>query len=148
MVTKSKVYENLAISLTSKLYRLCGKAIEIPLEKAGISLQEFKITGLLVGEEKVNQKTLASKLMVKPATLSVAIDKLERKGFIQRTISEKDKRVNYLRLCDEVNLSEMSSLLFNAESQILRGISQQDHDITVKTLKAMIQNLEEDLSNT
>ena len=111
MNIQSKTYDNLVVSLASRLVRLGAKAIEVPLEKAGISLQEFKITGLLVGEKRINQKTLASKLMVKPATLSVAIDKLERKGVLQRVPSGKDKRVNYLSLCDGVDLSEMNTYL-------------------------------------
>jgi len=143
MNIQSKTYDNLVVSLASRLVRLGAKAIEVPLEKAGISLQEFKITGLLVGEKRINQKTLASKLMVKPATLSVAIDKLERKGVLQRVPSDTDKRVNYLSLCDGIDLSEMNSLLFNVESQMLKGVSQNDLDATVKTLKEMIQNLEE-----
>jgi len=144
MSKTNPTYNNLVVSLTSKLARICAKAIERPLEKTGISLQEFKIIGLLIGEQNINQKALANKLLVKPATLSVAIDRLERKGTIQRNTSATDKRVNLLSLCKDVDLSEMNALLSNIEGKMLKGINQQDIDTTLKSLKKMIQNLEND----
>ena len=148
MKIDEKDYNNLVISLTSKLARICGKAIEIPLEKVGVTLQEFKIVGLLIGEKGVMQKTLAKKLMVRPSTLSVAIDKLESKGTIQRKISPEDKRINYLSLCNGIDLSEMNTLLFDTESQMLKGISPEEVEVTVKTLQLMIKNLEEELNDS
>ena len=142
MSVDKAAYSELLLSLTSRLSRMCGKVLEKPLEKQGVSLQEFRITGLLIGEQGINQKTLAEMLFVKPATLSVAINKLERKGFIQRTVSETDKRVNYLSLCEGVDFSETNALLFAVERQMHQGISQGDIETTRNTLNKMISNLE------
>jgi len=143
MSVDKATYSDLLLSLTSKLSRMCGKVIEKPLEKQGVSLQEFRIIGLLIGEQGINQKTLAEMLFVKPATLSVAINKLEHKGFIKRTVSETDKRVNYLSLCEGLDFSESNALLFTVERQMHKGISQADIDTTRKTLNTMISNLKE-----
>jgi len=142
MSVDKATYSELVLSLTSKLARMCGRVIEKPLEKQGVSLQEFRITGLLIGEQGINQKTLADMLFVKPATLSVAINKLESKGIIKRTVSETDKRVNYLSLCEGLDLSESNALILAVESQMHSGISKADIDTTRKTLNAMISNLE------
>ncbi|PCJ47572.1 MAG: hypothetical protein COA99_00760 [Moraxellaceae bacterium] len=143
MTKKHLDYNGLLISAVSKLARITGKAIEKPLERFGVSLQEFRITGLLMGEKPINQKELAKMLSVKPATLSVAVNKLEEKGVLERRVSAEDKRVNYLALCEGLDFSEIEGVLITAEKKMLTGISEKDIDTTRETLKKMILNLEE-----
>jgi len=142
MSVDEKNYRDLVLSLSVKLSRVTGKVLERPLENEGISLQEFRIAGLLIGEESINQKTLAEMLFVQPATLSVAINKLEGKGIIKRTVSETDKRVNYLSLCEGLDFSNIDELLQGVESQMHIGISSDDVETTRVTLKKMISNLQ------
>jgi len=135
-------YSNLVLSLTSKLARMTGKAMEKPLEKLGVSLQEFRISGLLIGGDPVNQKDLARMLSVKPATLSVAINKLEEKGVLERKVSLEDKRVNYLSLCDGLDFSEVGQVLQTTESMLFKDVDPADIEVTRQTLIKMISNLE------
>ena len=141
-------YNTLAISLVSKLSRTIATMAERLLEPIDISLQEFRIVGLLIGETHTNQKDLAQKLSVKPSSLSVAISKLEEKGTLERKVSSTDKRVNYLTLSPDLDLAKMNNLVLNMEDDLLKGISKKDLAITKRALLKMIENLEHPPQNT
>ena len=141
-------YNTLVISLVSKLSRTIATMAERLLEPIDISLQEFRIVGLLIGETHTNQKDLAQKLSVKPSSLSVAISKLEEKGTLERTVSSTDKRVNYLTLNPDLDLTEMNNLVISMEDDLLKGISKKDLAITKRALLKMIENLEHPPQNT
>ncbi len=135
-------YDELLLSKISKLSRLAPKVMEKPLSSIDISIQEFRIVGLLIGEEGISQKDLAKKLSVKPSTLSVAIRKLEGKGYIDREVSMADKRVNYLTLNDDVDLTEAINVVRDFEGELTIGITKKDVETTKKVLNKMLKNLE------
>lgn len=141
-------YNTLVISLVSKLSRTIATMAERLLEPIDISLQEFRIVGLLIGETHTNQKDLAQKLSVKPSSLSVAISRLEEKGTLERTVSSTDKRVNYLTLNPDLDLAKMNNLVISMEDDLLKGISKKDLVITKRALLKMIENLEHPPQNT
>lgn len=134
-------YDDLLMPLISKLSRLVPQLMEVPLKEINISMQEFRIVGLLIGEEGISQKDLAKKLSVKASTLSVAISVLEGKGYINRKASPVDKRVNLLTLDDDADLSEANDIVLGMEEMLIAGISKKEMEITKKVLKRMWVNL-------
>lgn len=131
----------LIISRISQLSRLSAKALEQKLQPQGISLQEFRIVGLLLGDDKTTQKELAEKLSVRPATLSVAISKLEARGVVERLPSASDARVNLLRLTKQGNHAEALEILSSLEQQITAGIDAQELKVADKVLARVLDNL-------
>jgi DNA-binding MarR family transcriptional regulator len=129
------------ISRSSQLVRLGGKVLEKRLAPFGVSFQEFRIVGLLLGDEDITQKDLAEKLSVRAATLSVAISKLEARGIVKREASSSDKRVNYLRLTSNKLIAEMVEIVFNFEQEISRGVNTADLQTARKVLTLLIDNL-------
>ena len=114
----------------------------------GITLQEMRIAGLLMGERGITQKELAEKLSVRAATLSVAITKLEKQGLVQRRVSSKDKRVQFLSLTANNKFSKVDHLLFELETKICDGISHRDLAVTQKVLTRLIDNLQKSGAST
>ncbi len=133
----------LLISKTAQFTRLSGKLIEKGLQPIGLTLQEMRIAGLLMGEEQLTQKDLAEKLSVRPATLSVAISKLEKQGFVKRTSSIEDKRVNFLSLTTDLEVSEVDQMLKKLEQKLCRGINKSDLAVTRKVLQQLISNTQQ-----
>lgn len=133
----------LIISRSSQLSRLAAKILEKNLLPMGITFQEFRIAGLLIGNDDITQKDLAEKLSVRPATLSVAISKLEGRGIVKRVPGDSDKRVNYLRLVPDSDNSfvEMHKLLNNLENETCSGISERELKTTKKVLGLIADNL-------
>jgi DNA-binding MarR family transcriptional regulator len=138
---KSTAVQQLIISQSTQLVRRGSKILEKELLPKGITFQEFRITGLLVDEEDITQKDLAEKLSVRPATLSVAISKLEDRGVVKRVPSDLDKRANYLRLTPSSNFTEMTEILGTFEKKISLGISAKDLKTTRKVLGQLLDNL-------
>jgi DNA-binding MarR family transcriptional regulator len=131
----------LIVSLASQLVRLGGQFLEKKLLPQGVTLQEFRIAGLLIDEHGITQKDLAEKLSVTPATLSVAISKLERRGMVVRNPGKTDRRVNYLHLTPNSNVSEMITTLYKFEEDISQGISAVELQTTRKVIGLLLNNL-------
>jgi DNA-binding MarR family transcriptional regulator len=138
---KSTAVQELIISQSTQLVRRGSKILEKQLLPKGITFQEFRIAGLLVDEEDITQKELAEKLSVRPATLSVAISKLEERGIVKREPSDLDKRANYLRLTPSSNFTEMTEILNAFEKKISQGISAKDLKTTRRVLGQLLDNL-------
>ena len=138
---KSTAVQELIITQSTQLVRRGSKILEKQLLPRGITFQEFRIAGLLVDEQDITQKDLAEKLSVRPATLSVAISKLEERGVVKREPSDLDKRANYLRLTPSSNFTEMTEILGAFEKKISQGISAKDLKTTRKALGQLLGNL-------
>ena len=140
MTTTKQIHE-LILSRVSQLSRLSAQHIEKVLLPKDISLQEFRIVGLLIGDDDITQKELAEKLSVRPATLSVAISKLEKRGIVKRVVSTLDKRINYLHLRGDAHFNNMRGLVYKFEQQITENIDPLDLETTRTVLTKLIANL-------
>jgi len=123
-----------------------AQVIEHRLAPTGISYQEMRITGLLMGEDNITQKDLAEKLSVRAATLSVAVSKLEKQGLVKRVASKTDKRVNFLQLLPSKKIPQVDTLLTAIDEDMTHGISSKELEITSKVLTLMLHNLKNTLN--
>ncbi len=131
----------LLLSRTSQVNRLLGQLLDKKLQALGITYQEMRIVGLLMGEEDITQKALAEKLLVRAPTLSVALSKLEAQGLVSRVPSEKDKRVNFLKLNQSPLIAKVDDLIQQVEGDATQGISERDLKTTAKVLTQVIDQL-------
>ena len=132
----------LLLSRFGKINRLMVKIIESRLTPTGLTYQEMRIAGLLMGENSMTQKVLAEKLSVRPATLSVAISKLEAQGLVKRVPSKTDKRVNFLYIIPNTNIAKVDKILAMLETDITQGIAKKDLQVTAQVLAQIIDNLQ------
>ena len=132
----------LILSRASQLSRLVGQVMEKKLAPLGITYQEFRIAGLLMGDNDITQKDLANKLNVKAATLSIAISKLAERGLVRRVPSTTDKRVNYLQLVPSEKIESISQILLTLEQSISTDISDSELETAGKVLSKLSENLD------
>lgn len=137
----TKTHQSL-LSHFGKIHRVLAKTLESRLSPIGMTYQEMRIAGLLMGEHNMTQKALAEKLSVRAATLSVAISKLEVQGLVNRVQSKTDKRVNYLQVVPNKKISKVDDILNALEADITRGIPKQDLQVTAQVLTKIIDNLQ------
>lgn len=137
MKPPTKVNTDSLISLISRINRQLSHAMEPGLVLLGLSEQEFRILGLLIGETGISQNELASKLSVRPATLSSAITRLVGKGFVKQEKDPNDQRIRRLQLNPNYDLSPASLLLDQTETQITMGLTTRD----IATTKRVLQHL-------
>jgi len=63
-----------------------------------ISIQEMKAAYFLGNYQLLKQSQLADMLMLSKSNTSILIDKLAKKGLVDRSSSEKDRRIVHLKL--------------------------------------------------
>lgn len=92
-----KVVDSLLTDTFNSILRIEEKVLANRLTE-GLSIAELH-TVVAVGLHEVNpMKVVAARLNVTLATLNAAMNKLERKGFVERSRSEEDRRQVLVRL--------------------------------------------------
>ena len=92
----------------------------------------------------ISQRTLAEKLDITPAAVTVALKKMEKVGFITRTQSDSDNRVNNIDLTDKGRklLADAKARFDGIDDVMLRGLSDKEKESLIKILTKMQSNLQ------
>jgi DNA-binding MarR family transcriptional regulator len=135
-------FNQLILPTISKVQRLLSVNLESEIKHHDLTLAEFRIVGLLMGEEKgYSQKQLAQKLDISAPSLSVSIASLEKKHWIQRISDEEDLRIKRIRVSPQANFAGIADLISTLEGQATKGISQKDLTTTQTVLTKIISNV-------
>ena len=135
-------FNQLMVPSISKIQRLLMPLLEKALKKPGISLAEFRIVGILMGEESgFSQKQLAEKLGISSPSLSVSINKLENKQWVVRINDHQDQRIKRIALAPKANFESIYHLIMALESQATAGITEKDLKTTQRVLEKMLENI-------
>lgn len=85
--------------------RLAFAAVRIHFQRCvnehGLSPGDFAVLSLLHDNPDTNQRRLAEAIYVSPPNLAVVLDRLGKRGLIQRHRNPADKRTHVLRLTEE-----------------------------------------------
>lgn len=98
---------------------------------------------MMLDNEFVNQKTLATELGVAESSAGRLVDRLEKMGLVQRCRDAADRRAFVLKLTKE-GQNCIDSLLFVGESfnsDLIRNISDEDLAIYENVLEKMVINV-------
>ena len=85
-----------------------------------LSADQCYLLGLIDHFGHPNQKILAERLKITPATLSVRLQRLEKAGFIEKIVSKQDKRNKEIESCKD-GIKMFTTRLFD-------GINKEDLD--------------------
>lgn len=108
-----------------------------------ISPQQFYLLNLIHENENLNQKVIAEKMRITPATLSVRLKRLEKAGFLIRQIDEHDKRNFVLKITNQGEELIVHSHQFMKRniSLMFEGFTQEELD----SLKSCFQKIQHNL---
>ena len=98
------------------------------LKKLGVHPRQIPILAVLYKKDGCSQKELVKELGVKPPTVTVSIQRLEKSGLLIRRQDEKDQRVSRIYLSDEGRaiIKEGIQMAKEGEQQILAGFSESE----------------------
>lgn len=115
-------------SLIMEISRMYMEKCFVKLKKVGIHPRQIPILAVLYRRDGCSQKELAQELGVKPPTVTVSIQRLEKNGLLIRRQDEKDQRVSRIYLSDAGNaiIREGMQLVREGEKQILSGFSESE----------------------
>lgn len=112
----------------------------------GLSQDQCYLLVLIEHMDHPNQKMLAERLKITPATLSVRLQRLEKAGFIEKIPNENDKRNFTLHITDKgkQTILNCKDEMINFSLRLFEGINKEDLD-RMKTycqiLKKNIQSM-------
>lgn len=96
----------------------------------GLSADQCYLLGLIDHFGHPNQKILAERLKITPATLSVRLQRLEKEGFIEKIVSKQDKRNITLHITEkgknEIESCKDGMKMFT--TRLFGGINKEDLD--------------------
>ena len=138
---------SLLIVQISRLARLADQLLSDELAPHGLTVQEFRILGQLMGEEGISQKDLAERLSVRSATLSPVLEALHDRGVITRRASPDDARVKLIALDpDKTSFGAAVTPLAALEKRTMAGLSRDDRKILQGLLAKLTSNIDAAMS--
>ncbi len=103
-----------------------------------------RVLAILKMKPEITQKDLSYLLDMRPQSLGELLSKLEKKGYITRTPSEKDRRVINIKLTEEGKQATVEELDFRNLFQCLNEEEQNNLNVY---LQRIIKSLEEELGD-
>lgn len=127
-----------------RLYLLMNRHIERELKKYGLARSQFQVLYYTHQAGKLTQKELLQFMQVEPATLTVIIDGLDKKGLLKRVENKTDKRSNVIQLTQkgEKLREKVPSLPEIMEKRMFHSVTKSNKELAIKIIEQMIQNLE------
>ena len=128
-----------------RLYLLMGQYFNEVLRPYGVAQSQWYILLYIRHSTEPTQKELQDYLQVRSATLTTAINALERKGWVTRQQSETDRRVKILQLTPAgVELWEtLPNPIHAIRARMLESISPEEEKIARQILDRAIRNFEQ-----
>ena len=87
--------------------RFMGKCFG-QMQELGIYPGQIPVLGLLAYKDGLSQREIAEKLRIKPPTVNVTVQRLEKAGFLYREADEKDQRISRIYLTEKGKQAKVS----------------------------------------
>lgn len=116
--------------VTNEVFRRCVAQAE------GMGKVEFSILALVQANPDVSARQLAQALAITPPNITTGLDKLEQRAWVARTRSERDARVQLVRLtpAGEAAVTRCVQALHQAESEAMTTLTPVEQAMLVELL--------------
>ncbi|MGM0522898.1 MAG: MarR family winged helix-turn-helix transcriptional regulator [Bacillota bacterium] len=85
----------------SKAYRAVSDQVADDIRSKGLNTTDFGVLELLYHSGDQPLQKIGDKILLASGSITYVVDKLEKKGLVKRTQSEKDRRVTYASITDD-----------------------------------------------
>lgn len=127
----------------SRVQRKMRALFDARVKEQGLTLPRARALLVLGRSANLNQRELAEELDIETPTLVRLLDGMEKQGFIERHAVAGDRRAKQIVLTGHgVHVAEQVQTLARAlRSDILKGLSPDDLNATVRVFAAMTANI-------
>ena len=122
--------------------RFMGKCFG-QMQEVGIYPGQIPVLGLLAHRDGLSQREIAEHLRIKPPTVNVTVQRLEKAGFLYRKADEKDQRISRIYLTEKGKQAKEDGMKKVKENEkiLLSGLS----DAELCLLKRMLEQITENI---
>lgn len=132
---KLEIY-NMAGHLIRRLNQITSSVFYLRMQDHGLDLTSVQFAALsaINARPGIDHASLAGLIAYDRATITGVIDRLEKKGFVKRYVSERDRRLRELRLTDagrdviKTTIPTVRSL----QNEILMGLTREERETFLK----------------
>ncbi len=144
-MSRNVSYNNHLGHTIKRLYLLMGRYFNAVLRPYGVTVGQWYMLNYICHSTGLTQNTLQEAMQVKSATLTAALNALERKGWITRQQGEADRRVKIVALtpAGKALWKTLPDPIAEIRKQMLKGISREEERTARSILDKAIQNLEQ-----
>ena len=113
------------------------------VKESGLTPAQMHTIEIVGHSEKIRMKDLAEKMGVTTGTLTVSVDKLEKKNLLKRVPHESDRRSYMIVLSDEGNIlfKEHHKLHIQMTSELVSEMSLKEQNVFNSLIEKAIQNI-------
>ena len=136
--------ENSLLSLFMKVDRYFMAKCFGQMQELGIYPGQIPVLGMVSKKEGLSQKELAEILRIKPPTVTVSVQRLEKAGFLYKKPDEKDQRIARIYLTEKGKETKARALqrIRENESVMLEGFSETEQCLLRRFLKQILENID------
>lgn len=113
------------------------------MEILGLKPSQAGILFILNCEGELSQRSLADKIGIKPPSMTVALRKLEERGYIRKEQDEKDQRIVLIRLSEKGRecIESLKGIMSDMEEVLYQGITPEEMMLFRRLVLEMRENL-------
>ena len=136
--------ENSLLSLLMKVDRHFMAKCFGQMQGLGIYPGQIPVLGMVSKKEGLSQKELAEILRIKPPTVTVSVQRLEKAGFLYKKPDEKDQRIARIYLTEKGKETKARALqrIRENESVMLEGFSETEQCLLRRFLEQILENID------
>ena len=140
---KPKALTGLPSYLLTRIAHRYNQTIHAELRAIGLSTISTRIIASLKVFDALTINELCVHALAEQPTMSRALDRLEADGIIKRTVKDEDNRKRVVRLTEEgeILFERIWPVTLSANEKMFEGISNQDRDVTMRTLLKVLENI-------
>ena len=114
------------------------------MQELGIYPGQIPVLGLVAKKDGLSQRELAKILNIKPPTVNVSVQRLEKAGFLYKKPDEKDQRVTRIYLTEKGKETKAKALerIDKHEAVMLEGFSEAEQCLLRRFLEQILANIE------
>lgn len=139
--------ENTLYSSIARLYHKNRCFMNEQLRKRGITelgFSHIRIIIILHVFKVLSMKEVTEKISKDKSTVTILVNKLEKKGYLRKKVCEEDRRVTYLELEDKAK--EILNIIFEVsdifQSRVEKILDEEERKMFIKIMSKLIENWE------
>ena len=124
--------------------KVLGAELVRQMQELGIYPGQIPVLGLVSGRDGLSQREIAKILHIKPPTVNVSIQRLEKAGFLYKKPDEKDQRVTRIYMTEKGKEIKAKALerIHKNEAVMMEGFSEAEQCLLRRFLEQILVNIE------
>lgn len=139
MTDNRGVLNNLLVKLFNDILRIEEKSLKKSEELSDLSVTEIHTIEAIGEKEERTMSEIANNLSITVGTLTTAINKLIKKGYVERRRIEEDRRIVLVKLTEKGKNASYFHKKFHDEmiKATIEKLNKQEEDVLISSLESL-----------